>query len=155
MKCSAMIAGLTAVFATTPAAMSEGSTPQAPLNEPCHCTAPRDPQRNLIAPLWEAIPSGDDLGKYYPSRTERYAQPGGALIGCTAGPDLWLTQCALLADQPPQWRFGEAALKPSRFIRMKPTNKQGRRVKGCWVRVPIRFEVATDDAATAAPIKPQ
>ncbi|HEX7760889.1 MAG TPA: hypothetical protein VF459_15390 [Caulobacteraceae bacterium] len=156
MNSLAIIGGLMLVFAATPAVMPEVAGPQLLPNDSLRCTAPSDPRENFIAhPLWEQIPSGDDFGKYYPLRTERYARPGCALIACRVGPNFRLTQCRLLVEQPPQWGFGEAALKLSRFFQMKPVDKEGRRVKGRWVRIPVRFQLAQDDAATAAPLKPR
>jgi len=54
--------------------------------------------------------SAGPAGPFYPERAFRRGQNGLALIQCNAAPDGALTACVMLADQPADQDFGNAAL---------------------------------------------
>jgi TonB family protein len=87
-------------------------------------------------------PTGDDMITYYPPRAMDLGKEGRAVIKCKVTPELTVTDCVILSEDPSDLGFGAAAVKLSRLFKMKPQNKDGQSTAGADVTIPINFRLA-------------
>ena len=76
---------------------------------------------------------------YYPDRAQRMEVEGKATIACTVSARGTLESCSVSDETPADMGFGDAALKISKFFKMRPQQKDGQPVDGGSIRIPIRF----------------
>lgn len=89
-------------------------------------------------PTWVERPR--DLERYYPRRAIRMNVEGSATLDCRVAVDGRLS-CAVMAETPPDWGFGEAALRIAREYRMVPAMRNGEAIEARYVmRVPFSLE---------------
>jgi protein TonB len=104
--------------------------------------APPKPRPKTIQnPDWIHKPSGEQLADAYPHRALIIGQAGSATLLCTVGIDGSVRECSVAAETPKDAGFGAAALKLSRWFRVRPQTENGQAVDGALVRVPIQFGV--------------
>jgi len=95
----------------------------------------------ITQPDWTRKPTGDDLKRYYPAEAMKAGAEGSAVIDCGVARDGRLRNCAIHAEKPARYRFGEAALKMTPLFQMQPTRVNGKPTAGGHVRIPIRFKL--------------
>jgi protein TonB len=105
--------------------------------------APPVPLRPKVIqnPDWIAKPSGAQLADAYPGRPLDLGIAGSVTLLCTVGVNGQVRDCTVAEETPKGDGFGAAALKLSRWFRIRPETENGQAVDGAQVRVPIRFGV--------------
>lgn len=113
--------------------------------------------RQAPAPLnaaredWTRLPAYDDMKSYYPDRAQREGMNGRAVIDCVVTVDGHLDNCKTVSEAPPDYGFGDAALKLAHLFKMKPTTADGTPVGGARITIPIRFVAPAGPTAPVAP----
>jgi periplasmic protein TonB len=106
---------------------TETTAPVAPTSEP----GPVE----IVDPHWTHRPS--DLGRYYPARALMRGIEGQVTLTCLVRADGTL-DCAIAAETPSGWGFGQAALRISRDYAMTPATRDGIAVEARYrMRVPF------------------
>ncbi len=115
----------------------EGPSEAAFTFDPGPAIDPGPPQ--VTAPHWLNQPS--NLGGYYPRRPITRGMAGEVRLDCVVGTDGWLRACAVLAETPQGWGFGEAARRIAEDHRMRPATRDGAPIEARYrMTVPFRVE---------------
>lgn len=105
---------------------------------------PEPPAPVLISePQWIDRPSQREVNRYYPSRALELGEEGRVLLECIAAPDGRIA-CVVMADENPQFGFGDAALRVSRRFRVAPVTRDGEPTPGGRLELPIRFNISSN-----------
>lgn len=101
--------------------------------------ASAQPVGEIEEPAWTAQPSAQQSSAVYPFDAMASEKIGVAVVRCVVGADGRLHNCSLACETPEKWRFGAAAMKLTRFYKMKATLPDGRSVEGGTVTLPFFF----------------
>jgi protein TonB len=98
--------------------------------------APGPPE--ITDPTWVRRPR--DLARYYPRRALERGIQGEVLLSCLVTTRGALA-CSVASESPPNWGFGEAALRIAGDHRMVPATADGRPTEARYrMRVPFRLQ---------------
>lgn len=89
-------------------------------------------------PEWLRRPTPADLMVVFPTKALERGVGGKALIGCKVSLQGALFDCVVLAEEPADMGFGQAALALTPQLQMKPALRDGRPVIGA-IKMPIEF----------------
>jgi protein TonB len=69
---------------------------------------------------------------------------GHVLLGCSVSAKGTLEGCSIVSEDPAGQDFGNAALKLTRYFKMRPQTKDGQPVGGARINIPITFQLAKE-----------
>ena len=93
----------------------------------------------ITNPDWLHKPGPEEFSEYFPKGT---TSTGDVVIQCDVTAQGSLAGCVIVAEEPPNQGFGQAALKISRFFKMKPQTRDGVPVGGALFETRIHFVYA-------------
>jgi protein TonB len=102
------------------------------------------PPSVITSPDWLKRPSGEDLANVYPERAQRMNVNGHAELDCVVTVQGAVANCQVVSESPADQQFGAAAMKLTRYFKMRPQTRDGQPVGGAHVRIPIGFVVPRD-----------
>jgi TonB family protein len=116
---------------------SHGST--APIPQPFLAAVTKNLELpSHTNPTWLEMPSGDIIGRVYPSDARRHHTAGKAVLDCAVDKDGYLADCQVESETPKDAGFGNAALEITAYMRMSPATEYGVPVTS-KVQVPVSF----------------
>jgi len=98
----------------------------------------------ITDPDWVQLPSADDLARFYPDRASRMNVNGDVAMACEVTASGAVSGCTIVTENPPDYGFGDAALKLATLFKMAPRTRNGVPVAGGRVIIPIGFRVPTE-----------
>jgi TonB family protein len=101
---------------------------------------------------WLKGPDPQMAGKLFPPAAIKAGyKTGVGVIGCTVRHDGGLSECAVVAEDPPAVGFGEVALAMTGVMVMNPWTRQGFPVDGAKIRIPVRLNLDASQSPPGAP----
>lgn len=94
----------------------------------------------FVAPDWVRRPTAMEVAQFYPLRSALLGEEGHATITCTVELSGLLKNCQIDSETPEGRGFGDAALKVTKVMRMRPGAVDGKPVGGLWVTIPLIFK---------------
>lgn len=95
--------------------------------------------RAITMPDWRTRPSAEQIKAVYPPAALAANLSGRAIVKCEVGVDGGLSGCSVVQETPPDQGFGQAALKLTASMVMKPMTVDGVPQPGALVRLPVVF----------------
>ena len=95
--------------------------------------------RAITMPDWRTRSSAEQIKAVYPLAALAANLSGRAIVKCEVGVDGGLSGCSVVQETPPDQGFGQAALKLTASMVMKPMTVDGVPQPGALVRLPVVF----------------
>lgn len=88
------------------------------------------------------MPTREDLAPLYPARAATERKDGAATMSCRVMRDGVLSGCWIVAEVPPGYGFGQAAIALSKLLKGKPATLNGQPIDGAEIRFALGFDPA-------------
>jgi hypothetical protein len=122
------------------ATLAMGSLAAAQSAPPSSTTAATAPK--AVAPRWAQRPDGSAVARYFPEAARRAGASGRAKVRCIAAADGSLRECAVTAETPVGFGFGESSKRlVQETFRLHPTLTNGAPVTGAAITVPVAWSL--------------
>lgn len=86
-------------------------------------------------------PNGRDFERLFPRRALERGMSGNVVLDCRVAANGRLS-CAIAAEDPQGWGFGEASLRAAQQFRVAPATADGQATSGGRLRVPISWRIS-------------
>jgi periplasmic protein TonB len=100
---------------------------------------PPTPAMDTFGPNWLRAPSSEDVRRYHPDGAARAGIEGRVVLDCEIGRLGEMASCQIVSESPAGMRFGESALKLSKFYKVRLRGGPDPTQAGSRLRVPIHF----------------
>ena len=88
------------------------------------------------------MPTREDLAPLYPAKAATERKDGAATMSCRVMRDGGLSACWIVAEVPPGYGFGQAAIALSKLLKGKPATLNGQPIDGAEIRFALGFDPA-------------
>ncbi len=88
------------------------------------------------------MPTREDLVPLYPAKAATERRNGTAMMSCRVMRDGVLSACWIVAEVPPGYGFGQAAIALSKLLKGKPATLNGEPIDGAEIRFALGFDPA-------------
>jgi protein TonB len=120
----------------------EHPVPPPPAPPAVQPPAPPKPPAIITKPDWVRLPGPDEYSQYYPERASRLGVGGRVTLSCSVNANGTLSGCEVASESPSDQEFGSAALKMSKYFKMRPMTQDGQPVAGAKITIPLTFKTA-------------
>lgn len=90
---------------------------------------------------WRSRPTAEIAARYYPEKAQRMNISGRTILNCRVTTEGKLEDCKVLLDLPADYRFGEQAIKLTKFMELDPPTKKDLRKNIVRRTIPMNFTV--------------
>jgi TonB family protein len=95
------------------------------------------PHHVITNPDWLKKPNGDEMGQYWPARSQ--GQAGKVVIRCIVSNRGLMDKCEVEHEEPAGAGFGQASLDLTSSFLMRPMTEDGLPVGGAEVTIPVNW----------------
>jgi hypothetical protein len=88
------------------------------------------------------MPTREDLVPLFPTKAAAERKQGAAMMSCRVMRDGLLSGCWIVAEVPPDYGFGQAAIALSKILKGKPATLNGQPIDGAEIRFALGFDPA-------------
>ena len=87
------------------------------------------------------MPNAEDINREYPERAQRLEKTGSATIRCTVNAQGRLVGCSVVSEDPAGYEFGAAAIRVSKYFKVRPKTSNGQPLDGGVFEKRITFRL--------------
>lgn len=113
---------------------------------------PAGQARKVEKPDWIVRINPERVVALYPTAAaDAGVSEGVGVADCLVAPDGKMTDCKVASETPAGLGFGQSAVLAISLMQMDPWTPEGRPVAGARVKAPVKFSLAPEPVAPAAP----
>lgn len=90
---------------------------------------------------WDRLPRGEDLANAFPRLAVQAGVEGRGIMLCRIAADRTVDACNVVASEPSNYPFGEAAIKLARKFKLSAHQSVAEAVEGASVMIKVKFNL--------------